>query len=131
MTNTITPAVQNKPYCIEIFTHAHIAFAQSVCHAREGYCFSSDHVPEVFPQTGMARVVMHLGTPEQAIIDAAAVTTAEAIEQQRAAYEREVIEAARLMVDQQKRDEAKKALDAEIEAQTKALRRLKDQAAKV
>lgn len=126
------PAVQfNKPYIISYMDYSAAALAQAAVHVRNGYVFSPDIDPEFFTATGQLAVTLVLGTPDQIAVQKATSSTTEAIEMQQAIHEREVEAAARKMMADIQRDAAKAKLDAEIEEQTKALRRLKDQAAKI
>jgi glycine/serine hydroxymethyltransferase len=124
MTTILTPAVQPKPYSINVVGHCSVAFAQAAVHIRQGYIFSPDHTPEIYVQNGQTNLLLVLGTPEQHAIAAAEATTAEALEFQRVAYQREVEAAARQLLEDQKREEKQRAFAAEITEQKKALRKL-------
>lgn len=127
---TTTSAVQ-KPYTVHIHDYSAIALAQAAVHIRNGYVFDPSADPEFFPANGQIRISLVLGTPEQDAISAAAATTAQALEQQEAERERDIQAAARQMLEDADRAAKKAELDAQIAAQTKALRKLKDQADKL
>ncbi|MYM65413.1 hypothetical protein GTP45_01020 [Pseudoduganella sp. FT55W] len=142
MTKTAAPAVEapavapattpnTKPYAINLHDYPGTVLAEAAVHMRNGYICSPDISPQFFSTNGQIAVTLVLGSPDQETIDRANKTTGHALELQEIDRQREVEAAARKMMADMQRAEAKAKLDAQIADQTNALRRLKDQAAKL
>ncbi len=121
---TQSTASQAKPFNLRIVAPGVIAFAQAAVHIRNGYIFLPDAAPEIMAHNGTAVINLVLGTPEQYAVEAAEASTAEAVALQQVAYDRDVQEAAKQMVEAAEREATKKKLAAEIEVQRKAIRKL-------
>ena len=117
-------AVAARPHTIRFTEPTHVAFAIAAVHIRNGYRFSADIAPEVYPSQGQSSIVLELGHPDQHAVAAAEATTALAVERQQAEFERQVEAAARQMVEDAARKAKQEQLAAEIAESKKALRAL-------
>lgn len=116
------PSVNKKPFAINVAAPCHLAFAESVAHARNGYCFSE--APIAIQPNGWAFFQMILGNPDVHAIQAAKESTNLSIEQEQAQFRKAVAEEAKRLLEQQKKDELERqvaAIKAEQARQIRAL----------
>jgi D-alanyl-D-alanine carboxypeptidase len=125
MSNTVS-----KPYAVTINEHSSTAFAQAAALIRLGYTFT-EAPPTVYETNGQASISLVLGTPDEHAVKAAEATMNTYAQLAEAARQREIEAAAKQMIAAIQRDEAKAAVQAQIDEQEKALRKLKDQAKKI
>lgn len=111
------PAVAKKPFAIRIAAPANLAFAESVVHARNGYCFSD--APIEVMSNGMAFFTMVLGTPDELAIQKAKESTDLSREAEEREHQKQVREEARRIVEEEKRQ----ALEREVKAAEDALQK--------
>jgi cell shape-determining protein MreC len=117
-------AVQKKPFAIRIAAPANLAFAESVVHARNGYCFSD--APIEVMSNGMAFFTMIQGSPDEFAINKAKESTDLSRDAEEREHRRMVQEEARRLVEEEKLQELAKE-KARIKADhDKALRALED-----
>ncbi|MQA39625.1 hypothetical protein [Rugamonas aquatica] len=119
-----------KPYAVTINEHSSTAFAQAAALIRQGYVFT-EAPPVIYEINGQASINLVLGAPTPYAIKAAEATIKLYTDLAEAADQRQVEAAARLTAEAVEKQQKKAALDAQIDEQTKALRKLRDQAAKL
>lgn len=128
MTTPKTNLIAGLPASIHLVGAACNVFAAAAVHIRAGMIFCPDFPIEVF-NNGQASFVLVQGNPGQAALDLAQESKEEALHLQTIQYERDVKEAAKAMIEQEKRETlAKQVADAEA-AYGKAIEKLKKEAA--
>lgn len=132
MTKTTTPevpaapAAPKKPFAISIAAPCHLAFAEAVVHARNGFTFSDG--PIEIAGNGMAFFTMIQGSPNEHAIQSAKESSELSIEQEEAKYRKDVENAAKRIIEQQRRDELEKQVAEAVASHEKQIAALKRQA---
>lgn len=112
MTKASTPAapavpeVPQKPFSIKVGAPAHAAFNEAVVHARNGYCFSDGPI-EIMPN-GYAFFTMVIGQPNESAIQNAKASAELSVKEEAAKYKKDVEQAAKRLMEEQKRAELEK-----------------------
>lgn len=114
-----TPAAATKPYCLTIFGPTTTVLQELAFHVRNGYTPDINSPVQVFSAAGTMSIVLVLGNPDEAFRDRAAVTVADAVALEEAAYRRDVELAAARIVENEKQAE-KAAKRAELIAAQRA-----------
>ena len=115
----LTPAsVTLMPPTLRLFGPTLTTLSEMVVHSRLGYVLDTDAPVDQFAEAGMLSVFMRLGSPSDSIVKVAAATIEAATAQQRAAFARDVQDAARQMLG----DDAKAKRAAEAAAEIAATR---------
>lgn len=94
------PAAAQKPYCLTVHGPTTLALQEVAAHIRNGYVPDINTAISIFGAAGTIEIALVLGSPDQAFIDRAAVTTADAIAMEQAKYKRDVEQAAARLVEQ-------------------------------
>lgn len=118
-----------KPYMVQVFGPTTLAMQEVAVHIRAGYtpCI---HTPiEIFPAAGTISLTLVLGSPEQAFVEAAARTSADAVAIEQARYNRDVEQAAERMIEAKARAVAEAKRAAMIAEQKAALLALEEKLA--
>lgn len=127
---TATPSpVSARPGSIKFTEAVHVAFDIAAVHARNGFIFDPNSLPEIYPSMGQCTITMIQGHPSQFAIDAATETTAHALAVQRAEYDAAVAAAAQSLMEQKEREAKQAKLALEVAEARRALRRATDAAA--
>lgn len=119
---TEAPAVAKKPFSISVAAPCHIAFAESVIHARNGYTFSDGPI-EVQPN-GWAFFTMVAGSPNEFAIQNAKASAEMSLQEEERKYRKDIEAAAKRLLEQQQRDDFEKKKAAIKAEHEKALRAL-------
>lgn len=93
------PAHVAKPSTITVFGPTTLALQEIAAHVRNGYVPDINSAAEIFSAAGTISVVLVLGNPDQAFIERAAVTAADAVAMEQARFNRLVEEAAARQVE--------------------------------
>jgi hypothetical protein len=120
-----------RPGSIKFTEAIHVAFDIATVHARNGFIFDPNSLPEIYPSMGQCTITMIQGHPSAYALDAASATTAHALDVQHAEYEAAVAAAAQSLMKQKEREAKKAELALEVHAARDALRRLTDKAAAI
>jgi len=123
-------AAAPKAESLHIFAAIPHALSEAVVHIRQGMTFDVDMPIEVFGTTGQMSFYLKRGNPDAHYVDVAHESSTQAVEMERARYEREVEAAAKRLVEDAARSAKQAAIAAEIDAAETALRALKRQAVK-
>lgn len=118
----VAPAVQQKPYTIQVSGYTSAAFAEAAVHVRAGYIFRASDPIELFSSIGQCTINLELGTPETHATEAANATSAHYVELQRIEFQKEVAAMARQMIEDDAKVAQQKRITAEIDAQREALK---------
>ena len=123
-------ATAPKAESLHIFAAIPHALSEAVVHIRQGMTFDVDMPIEVFGTTGQMSFYLRRGNPDAHYVDVAAESNTQAVEMERARYERQVAEAAAQLIADREKAAAQAAIAAEIESAETALRALKRKAVK-
>ncbi len=118
-----------RPEMITISERTELAFAAATVLCRQGWQFFDQIVPDVFPAIGQTTLVLVKGNPSARAMEIAEAAESYATLRAQADYDKAVAVAAALMLEDSRRAEARAALEAAVEEQTKDLRALKDKLA--
>ena len=124
-------SVPARPHTIVITERTMLAFATAAVHVRNGYIFSPDHAPEVYASQGQSSITLIIGNPNATAVEAATATTDHAVALQCAEFDRQVEQAAKLLVETAQRKAKQEVAAAEVAEAEKALRKLKAAAASI
>lgn len=128
---TIPATAAPKAKSLHIFAAIPHALSEAVVHIRQGMTFDVDMPIEVFGTTGQMSFYLKRGNPDAHYVDVAHESSTQAVEMERARYEREVEAAAKRLVEDAARAEKQAAIAAEIAAAEAAVRKLKRTAAAI
>jgi hypothetical protein len=128
MTKQTVPAAApaapaRKPFSVQIVEPAYPAFQQACALIRDGYIFAPDMPVELTPQ-GHAIFTLILGTPDAHAFTKAQEATDHALAMEAMQYRKDVEQAAKALLEQQKRDELAKQVAALKADQEKQMRDL-------
>lgn len=118
-TQTAPAAPARKPFSIQIIEPAVHAFQQACVHIRAGYVFAD--LPIELTPSGHAIFTLVLGTPDHHAVNKANESTADALAQEAAAYERDVQARAEALLADHKRKELEKQVAAMKAQQAKEI----------
>jgi hypothetical protein len=124
MNTAAQAAATTKPFSIHLIGPALPIFQELCVHVRNGYVVSKDAPIELF-QNGNASIFLLLGNPDEVAIAQAKESAELSVAKEEAQYRKDVQDAAKRLVEQDKRDELKKRMDAEQAAHEKAVAKLK------
>ena len=96
---TLAPtAPAQKPYSVSVFGPTTLALQEAAVFIRAGYTPCIDTPVRIFAAAGTISITLHLGSPAQDFVDAAARTTADAVALEKARYDNDVRQAAERMI---------------------------------
>lgn len=117
-----------KPFSITIIAPAYPAFQEVCAHVRNGYVIDKDRAVEI-TQTGQAIIHLILGNPDETAIAQAKDSSELATQLQQAQWDREVKQAAKALIEQEKRTQLEKQVADAVAASEKAIAKLRKDAA--
>lgn len=120
----VTPARVARPSTITVFGPTTLALQELAAHVRNGYCPDINSPVEVFGPAGTISIVLVLGNPDQAFIDRAAVSAADAVAIEEGRFNRLVEEAASRQVEAAEKARKQAILAAAIAEQKAAIAKL-------
>lgn len=121
--------VKKLPFVITICEPAYTGFDKATILCRQGYQFSPDAAVQVFPD-GVVSMVLTIGTPTDAAVAAAEQAKVDALALEEIEFNRRVKEAARIMVEQEKREAKEKEVAALRAEQLKQIAKLEAELSK-
>jgi membrane-bound ClpP family serine protease len=125
--STSAPVVAAKPFSIQLIGPAYPLFQELCVHVRNGYVINRDAPVELF-QNGNAMLSLILGNPDEIAISQAKESTAHSVAQEESRYLKDVEEAAKRYVEQEKREALEKQVADAIAASEKAIAKLRKDA---
>lgn len=129
--STATPAAPvaapAKPFSIELIGPSYPLFQELCAHVRNGYVINRDAPVQLF-QNGNAMISLHLGNPDETAIARAKESTELSQKREEAKYRKDVEEAAKRLIETQKRQELEKQVADAVAANEKAIAKLRKDA---
>jgi len=123
---TAAPAPK-KPFQISLGGTCPAIFHEAIVHARNGYCFSDAPI-QFFPEAGTAFFTMILGQPNDYAIMSAKESSEISVRNEEALYRRDVEEAAKRQLEQEKRAALEKQVAEAVAASEKAIAKMRKDA---
>lgn len=107
------PLIQKLPFNINVCEPGVPAFQKACALIRMGYVFAKDIPIEIMPN-GNAIFTLLLGTPDHNAVNAANEATEHGLMLEAAAYQRDVEARAKMMLEDYKKEQLQKQVEAEI-----------------
>jgi hypothetical protein len=126
-TTAATAVAPAKPFSLHLIGPAIPVFQELCVHVRNGYVVNKDAPLEIF-NNGNAQVFLHLGEPNEYAISQAKESTEHAARQEIVKYQADVEQAAKRLIEQERREALEKQVAEAVAASEKAIAKLRKDA---